>query len=39
MKQDRVTLWNLMLEKDKVYVEYIQMHIYMAASEEGSSMT
>ena len=39
MKQDRETLWNWMLEKDEVYVEYIQMRIYMAASEEGSSTT
>ena len=32
-------LWDLMLEKDGMYVGQIQVHIYKAASEEGASTT
>ena len=37
-RQDRETLWDLMLEKDRVYKGHIQGFIYKAALEEGASM-
>ena len=38
-KEDRGMLWDLILEKDGIYVGHIQVHIYKAALEEGASMT